>query len=47
MGEIIITLIIIISAIFIIIKSIFNSKNGKCSCGCDKCRSRNKCVKKD
>lgn len=45
--EIIATLIIIALAVFIIIKSLFNSKDGKCNCGCDKCNSRKKCVKKD
>lgn len=47
MFEIIVTFIIIALAVFIIIKSLFNSKDGKCNCGCDKCNMKNKCVKKD
>jgi len=47
MIEIVITAIIVICATFILIKSIFNSKNGKCSCGCDKCSTKNKCIKRD
>ena len=47
MIEIVITYIIVILAVFILIKSMFNSKNGKCNCGCDKCSTKNKCIKRD
>lgn len=43
MIEIVITGLIVISAAYIIIKSIKSSSEGKCSGGCSKCHSKSKC----
>lgn len=43
MIELLITALIVIFAVYIIIKSIKSSSEGKCSGGCSKCHSKSKC----
>jgi len=47
MIEIIITVIIVVLAGVIIVKSIRNSSKGKCNCGCDGCKAKNNCFEKN
>lgn len=43
MMEILITALIVIFAAYIIVKSLKNSSEGKCSGGCSKCSSKSQC----
>lgn len=47
MIEIIITAIIVLFAIFIIVKSLKNSSKGKCNCGCNGCKAEKTCSGKN
>ncbi|OOM77386.1 virus attachment protein p12 family protein [Clostridium puniceum] len=47
MIEIIIASIIVVLAGAIIMKSVRNSSNGKCNCGCDLCKAKNSCSEKN
>ncbi|WP_294377495.1 FeoB-associated Cys-rich membrane protein [uncultured Clostridium sp.] len=46
MIELIITLVIVIFAVYIIGKSLKNSSQGKCNGNCSKCRTETKCHEK-
>lgn len=41
--EIFITIVIVIFAVYIIVKSLKNSSEGKCNGGCSKCNAKSKC----
>ena len=47
MIEIVITVIIVVLAGIVIIKSVRNSSKGKCNYGCDGCSGKNSCSQKN